>query len=322
MIVLGCLLSFALCVVLVPPVIGLAWQIGAVDVPRDWRRMHFQAIPRAGGIAVFAAFAVSALVAAPHSVFLISLLCGGALMMAVGLADDMFCLPAFFKLLFQFAAATACVIASGIASERSFLWAILWVVLLTNAHNFIDGLDGLLSGCATIEGIALGVAYLMGSGGASLATLSLLLAASCLGFRCFNRYPARIFAGDCGSGTVGFLLGMLSLPMLVSGENVFVCLSPFLVFAYPLTDLFTAVTRRILRGKSPFAADRAHLHHRICAVGLAHPQCVGVLLLISASLGVIGVLLAARVYLLFPSLACLASALLLIWLRRAIIDFR
>ncbi|MBR3893848.1 MAG: undecaprenyl/decaprenyl-phosphate alpha-N-acetylglucosaminyl 1-phosphate transferase [Clostridia bacterium] len=321
MLLLGGLLSFSLCLMLIPAVIALAWRIGAIDVPRDWRRMHSNPIPRAGGLAIFFSFTASAIVFAGRFPYLISVLCGGGLLFALGLADDMFCLPAFFKLLFQFAAATASVFASGIVSENVAVWAILWVVVLTNAHNFIDGLDGLFAGCSAIEGSALCAAFLS-RGEGDFAMPPLLLAGACLGFRCFNRHPAEIFAGDCGSGTVGFLLGMLSLPLFAEGESLFVSLSPLLMFAYPLTDLFTAVVRRVLRGKSPFSADRAHLHHRICAVGLNPPQCGGVLLLITVALNIVGVLLAAESYLFFTALACFASALLLIRLRHFITDCR
>ena len=148
----------------------------------------------------------------------------------------------------------------------------------------------------------------------------LLLALACLAFRFFNRYPARVFAGDCGSGTVGFLLGMLSLPLFSASLSPSSVLVPLLLFAYPLTDLVTAVVRRLLRGKSPFAADRAHLHHRITAAGLTQVQCGGVLLAISAGVGTVGVLVAAG-WLLPSAFACLGAALLLISLRRFILDF-
>ncbi|MBQ7346531.1 MAG: undecaprenyl/decaprenyl-phosphate alpha-N-acetylglucosaminyl 1-phosphate transferase [Clostridia bacterium] len=319
MVLLGCLLSFALCFVLVPPVIALAWRIGAVDVPCDWRRMHCESIPRAGGIAIFVSFAVACAVFGGGSPFLICTLCGGALMLAVGLADDIFCLPAFFKLLFQIAAATAAVFGSGIATGGQAAPAIFWVVMLSNAHNFIDGLDGLFAGCAAIEGVALSLAFVV-CGMTGEAMLPLFLALSCLAFRHFNRYPAQIFAGDCGSGTVGFLLGMLSLPLFGGVDGGISMLAPFLLFAYPLTDLFTAVLRRILRGKSPFAADRAHLHHRICAVGLTHPQCGGVLLLITGALGTVGVLIGAEIYLVPAFFASLAAAVLLMRIRRFITD--
>ena len=316
MLFLCLLLSFAACYVLIPPVIALAWRIGAVDVPMDWRRMHYQSIPRAGGIAIFAAFALSCRVFGFGDSFLISTLCGGALMLAVGLADDIFCLPAFFKLLFQVAAAVAAVLGSGAVEGRGTVWAVLWVVTLTNAHNFIDGLDGLFSGCAAIEGLALGLALmLMGTG--DLAVIPLLLSAACFAFRFFNRYPAQIFAGDCGSGSVGFLLGALSLP-LFQGATVERGASVILLFVYPLTDLFCAVLRRVLRGKSPFHADRGHLHHRICDAGVGKQRCVAILLGISFGFCGLAVLIGAFHLYEVASIACIFLATALITVRHRI----
>ena len=92
-------------------------------------------------------------------------------------------------------------------------------------------------------------------------------------------------------------------------------LTPLFLFAYPLTDLFTAMLRRVLRGKSPFAADRAHLHHRICDAGVLHAACTDILLLISACMSGIAVLLCNVSSFLFAGVACLLTALLLIHLR-------
>ena len=100
----SCLISLALCYVLVPPVNRIAWRIGAVDVPCDWRRMHPESIPRAGGIAIYIAFLVACLMLGRPSPFLSCTLAGGALLLAVGLADDIFCLGAMTKLFFQIAA--------------------------------------------------------------------------------------------------------------------------------------------------------------------------------------------------------------------------
>ena len=319
-VLLCCLLVFALCYVLVPPVIGLAWRIGAVDVPCDWRRMHPESIPRAGGLAIYFSFFTGCLMLGRPSLFLSCALGGGALILAVGLADDIFCLGAWTKLFFQVAASVAAVLGSGVASGRSTFAAVLWVLALTNAHNFIDGLDGLFAGCAAIEGVALCLALAL-CGLGTYAVVPLLLAAACFAFRGFNRFPAQIFAGDCGSGSVGFLLGMLSLPLFARTPLGVGSLAPLLIFAYPLTDLFTAVLRRLMRGKSPFAADRGHLHHRICAAGLTQPQCGGVLLSITTALGIVGVLMGNTKYLLLASLACLVAVALMIRIRRFILNF-
>ncbi len=313
------ILTFCVTYVLVPPVIALSWKIGAVDVPCDWRRMHHQSIPRAGGMAIFASFLLGCMLLGEPTSFLMCAYGGGVLLFAVGLADDLFCLGAWSKLLFQIAAATAAVLGSGITSGVGSFFAIVWVLTLTNAHNFIDGLDGLFAGCAAIEGIGLCLVYaLLGMG--KLIAPPLLLALSCLAFRSFNHYPAQLFAGDCGSGTVGFLLGMLSLPLFFGGGGTEV-LSPLFLFAYPLTDLLAAVVRRLLRGKNPFLADRGHLHHRICAAGVTQVQCGAVLLLMGAALGSIGVLISVERMYFLAGLVCLLTVFLMMRIRRFIADF-
>ena len=312
-----CLLVYALCFVLVPPVIGFAWRIGAVDVPSDWRRMHPSAKPRAGGIAIFCSFGLGCVLLAPTSRPLLCMLGGGFLLLTVGLADDVFCLGAWTKLFFQTAATVAAVLGCGTVSTGHVLLSVLWVLLLTNAHNFIDGLDGLLSGSAVIEGGMLALAFLLG-GRAEYAVFPLLLGVACLAFRHYNRYPAQIFAGDCGSGTVGFLFGMLSMPLLELPPVTVGSLAPLFLFAYPLTDLFTAVIRRLMRGKSPFLADRAHLHHRIIAAGLTQPQTVGVLLSVFFVISLVGVTLCAGFYL-AGSVTCLLAASVMMLMRRLIL---
>lgn len=314
------LLTFSLCYVLVPPVIGLSWRIGAVDVPMDWRRMHPESIPRAGGLAIYLSFVIGCLLLGRPSLFLSCTLGGAALMLAVGLADDIFCLGATVKFFFQISIAVATVLGSGVAVGWRAFAAVLWVLTLTNAHNFIDGLDGLFAGSAAVESVMLGVSFLL-VGAADSAAIPLLLGASCLAFRQYNRFPAQTFAGDCGSGTVGFLLGMLSLPLWGSLTPSLGLLVPLFLFAYPLTDLVTAVLRRLMRGKSPFAADRAHLHHRIVAAGVTHPQCVSILVLLSAALGSVGVLLSTEQFHMAACLACLATAVLLMRIRQFIVDF-
>ncbi len=298
----------------------IAPRIGALDVPKDWRRMHRDAIPRCGGMAVFLSFLIACLAIGKPSPFLLWGLVGGALLFLLGLLDDIFCMGAFVKLLFQIFAAVLSLSLGGFVPGRGLFFAVLWVLLLTNAHNFVDGLDGLFAGVASIEGAALCVIFLI-LGEDFYALPSLLLAAACLGFRHFNRFPARIFAGDCGSETVGFLLGFLSLPLFLGLPRGVGELTPLFLFAYPLTDLFTAVLRRLLRGKSPFAADRAHLHHRICDAGVLHPDCTKILLLITATMSGIAILLCNGQLVLFAGLACFLAAFLLIRLRYFIGQF-
>ena len=277
------------------PVRRLAWRFGAVDVPRDGRRMHSRPVPRAGGVAMFAALLCGCLVFCRHTPVLMAALEGGLLLMAMGLVDDVFCLPARCKLAFQLGAACLAVWSTGRYAGPGLLPAVLWVTALTNAHNFVDGLDGLFGGTSALEGVALALLF-AALGMPGLALPPLLVSAACLGFLAHNRPPARIFAGDCGSECIGFVLGMLALPAF--GQAVWQpgLLSPLLIFAYPLTDMTAAVLRRVLRGQSPFEADRGHLHHRVCAAGVPQPRCALLLTALSAMLGALGVLVSRPVF--------------------------
>ena len=312
------LLSCLLAMVLTPTSWWIGWRIGALDAPADWRRMHKRVIPRCGGIAIFLSFVLSLAASSLEGAFLQRAFWGGGLFFLLGLWDDIFGMKAQVKLLFQ--VGIVCLVLYGGERLSDVILSALWILMLVNAHNFVDGLDGLLAGTAVLEGSALAICYLL-LGAPALALPPFLLGAACLGFRHFNRYPARIFAGDCGSQSVGFLLGYLSLPLLSELPRGIALLSPLFLFAYPLTDLFTAVFRRLLRGKSPFAADRAHLHHRICDAGVLHRQCVYVLHLICAAMTLIGVLLCNRQTLLLAAIVCLLTAFLLTWLKGAIVNF-
>lgn len=295
--------------VLTPIVVALSWRIGAVDIPEDWRRMHNESIPRGGGLAIVLPFFLGCALLGNVSGYLGAVLYGGGLMLAVGLVDDVFCLGPRVKLLLQLATAGTAVLMGGVASGWSVVLAVLWVVTLTNAHNFIDGMDGLLCGCVGIESLLLsGTLFLCGRGDS--AAVAVLLAVACFGFRPYNRHPARVFAGDCGSETLGFLLGMLSLPLFFGGTVTLGRLSPFFLFAYPLGDMAAAILRRVLRGRSPLSADRGHLHHRLYAAGLSVPECVGILLGVSGVLGTVGLLLSLETLWIYASASGMAAVVI------------
>lgn len=302
--------------VLTPLMISLAPRMHAVDVPTDHRRMHHVAIPRNGGLALLLPFFFgTALLGLWQERYFVLAFFGTALMLGVGLADDMFGLGAFSKLLFQMFAAFATVLGSGFGTDwGSVGLAVLWVVTLTNAHNFIDGMDGLLSGVTVIEGLLLGGALLL-TGGDTGAKSALLLASVGLVFRSYNSHPARIFLGDCGSESIGFLFGMLSLPLFSAPAFSISNLSPLFLFAYPLSDLVLSVLRRLTHGRSPFSADRAHLHHRIYAMGVGVPRCVTILLAVALFSGLVGLCLHVEYLWLPAAMFCLCAAALLVLCR-------
>lgn len=311
--ILGCGAAFAL----TPAAIALSLRMGAMDVPRDFRRMHTRPIPRGGGVAILLAFLLTAALLGERGRALSALSVGGGAMLLLGLADDLFTLGARSKLALQSSITLAALLLDGRFRGVFLLLAAIWVLTLINAHNFIDGLDGLFAGSAAIEGTALACLLLWRGRAAGLLCLG--LAGACLGFRFFNRHPARVFAGDAGSECVGFLLGLLSLELLIPATTALSALSVLLLFGYPLTDLSTAILRRLFKGQSPFLADRGHLHHRLFATGLTQKQCVNILLSVSGMLCVCGVLSYVPTIRGLAAVSCAGGALYLAELRRYVL---
>lgn len=301
---MACLIVFLLTCLGVPFAIRFGWWIGAIDVPRDGRRMHRRSVPRCGGVAMLLAILLAWGVFCEWNAFLQRTVLGALIVFLIGLLDDILSLSPWIKLWAQVIAATVGV---GFSWGSASVAAIFWVVMLVNAHNFIDGLDGLLAGCASVESGALAwMLYLVGQ--RDFAFAAVLMGMTCLGFRTFNRYPAKIFAGDCGSGMIGYLLGMLSLPLFYEMRWSAGWLSPLFLFAYPITDLCTAVIRRTLCGRSPFDADKEHLHHRLCATGLDQIFSGRILILLTTLLAFVGVWVCTEQYLFIASLTCVIAA--------------
>lgn len=312
------LIGYVLALVMTPPTLSLSERIGAIDVPKDWRRMHTRSIPRGGGIALYFASVLPIALSVRGDPFLLSCFLGGGVMLLVGLWDDVLHLGAWSKLLLQILTVSVTLLGGGAVEGGLFFPSLIWILLLINAHNFIDGMDGLFSGCGGIEASALAI-ILAFSEDVEGAAAAASVAGACFGFRVFNRHPARVFAGDCGSECVGFLLGMLSLRQLDVGKGIWNLLPILLIFGYPITDLVTAVLRRLLRGGSPFAADRGHLHHRLFAAGLTQTQCVGILLSVSGMLCACGVLACFSVTRGFAAAACAGGAIYLGEIRRYVL---
>lgn len=273
----------------------LARAIGAIDVPKDGRRMHSRPIPRIGGISVFVSFAVFSFVfcrgTAPA---LIPLLSGTVLTVVLGIVDDCISLPAGLKLTVQFAAAAFAVAGLMLYGESinaiTVVLAVLWLLTLTNAHNFIDGLDGLCVGVSLVEATALGVLLLI-CGSVPLGLAAFVLGGACIGFFPFNARDAKIFIGDTGSTFLGFVLGFLSLELLRFDSTFHTFLAVGLIFFIPLADITFAVIRRISQRKSPFAPDRSHIHHLLADGRLGHKRASALIRLASLLLAMVGILI-------------------------------
>lgn len=292
-----------------PPVKRFAEKVGAIDVPKDERRVHNHPIPRMGGLAIFIGFVLSLLIFVDVSTPVLGILLGALIIVVMGAIDDIVNLNAWVKLAGQIVAAVVA-IRCGIvfdaisnpnpfSEQATFVLAnylpipltLLWIVGCTNAVNLIDGLDGLAVGVSTISSLTMLVVALFVAE-PSVAVILAALTGACLGFIPYNFNPAKIFMGDVGSQLLGFVLSTASILGMFKLHAMITFLVPLLALAVPLADTTFAFFRRIIHGQSPFHADKGHFHHRLLALGLNQKQAVAVLYGISAVLGLIAVLLA------------------------------
>ncbi len=293
--VLGAILTC----ILTPIVRYLALQRGFVDCPQRARKVHQQATPRLGGAAVLLSFIIVAIIAGLSvpklSVMLWgnnpvvgSIILGSLGIFVIGFLDDLARLSPKTKLLGEFLIAALVVWGANLSfTSVQFLglgsisfpeWfgfglSCLWIVGMANAINLIDGLDGLASGISLAGLLAVSVVgYLAGI--SSVTWMSTLLIGCLLGFLVYNSRPASIFLGDCGSLSLGYLAGCLSLLSSFREVSMIDGIFPVLAFAIPILDCLFAIFRRTMRGRSPFSPDMEHFHHRLMAKGLSHGKAV------------------------------------------------
>lgn len=285
---------------LTPAVRVLAFKIGAVDVPLDGRRIHTKPIPRIGGLAIYLSFTLTTLLFCDVSRELVTILIGGGVLVIIGVLDDIFRLNAWLKLVIQlavsvFAVLNGCMIShinlGGVYVSLGVLsipLSVLWIAGLTNAINFIDGLDGLACGVSAISSLSLLFVVLL-HGDIVSSVICAVLFGACIGFLPFNSNPARIFMGDTGALFLGFTLAVLSVQGVFKLHAVLAFLVPITIFALPLFDTAFAIIRRLFAGKSPFAPDRGHIHHRLIDMGFTQKETVKILYAICGLLGLVAV---------------------------------
>lgn len=280
---------------LTPFAIKLAHRVGAIDVPKDNRRVHKTPIPRLGGAAIYMAFMITSLVMAPLNKELIGMLIGATMIVLMGMVDDVKPLSAKYKLLVQIIASIV-LISSGVKIEAfrgvslgmaSIPMTIFWIVGITNAVNLIDGLDGLAAGVAIIASISLAFVSFTNAtvGMMEVALLLIILAGSAAGFLPYNFNPAKIFMGDTGALLIGFVLAAVSVEGVIKIGTTIAVTIPVLALGVPIFDTSFAIARRLLNKRPIMEADKGHLHHRLLDYGLSQKQTVLVLYLISSILG-------------------------------------
>ncbi len=297
---------------LTPPVIRLAVRLGAVDMPGG-RRIHVHPTPRWGGVALWAGVVTALLVTSMHYMpNLKAMLIASSIIMYVGLLDDLMSVNAAVKLFCQLAAC-AILIADGLhvtflpdtwwGMAGEWIITVIWIVGITNAINFLDGMDGLVTGLAIGTGLIFYILSIL-LGEVMMAYCAIALVGAAVGFLGFNIKPARIFLGDSGSNLIGFFIATLSIMGEWSKSDPLVSFFiPVLILSVPIYDMIFITVARIRRGDVNSVRSwleyvgRDHLHHRLEGLGLTRGQVVVTICFLNMAVGLGSVtLLEARTY--------------------------
>ncbi len=300
--------SFSLSVILTPIMRSIARRAEIVDYPEE-RKIHSAPTPLLGGVAVYLAFVVAILTNFIFTKELIAILLGSSIIMCTGLMDDLKVVPAIWKLLAQLSAALI-VIYAGIGLTIfpeniltltvNSLITIIWIIGITNAMNFFDGMDGLSTGMSLIIAFFLGIVAFQ-TNHPFVGWISIAIVGTCLGFLPYNfklNKPATIFLGDAGSTFLGFILACLAIMGEWADNNLFVSLTtPLLIFWILIFDMIHITIMRIYTKKVTNIKEwidyvgKDHLHHRLEALFLNKKLSVAFIYFMCICLGVTAIVL-------------------------------
>lgn len=308
-------LSFAVSLVLTPLLRDCVTRWGfAVDHPDKRRKIHTAPVPRLGGVTILVSYGFALLAfrlisqkwgaSWPQDLRISWLVIAAvAVMFATGLIDDIFGLKPWQKLCGQLAASFI-VYSSGvqihvIQSHQLDSWVslpvtIAWLIICSNAFNLIDGMDGLAAGIGLLATSTMFIAGVVHHN-IGLLVMTLPLCGALLGFLRYNFNPASIFLGDCGSLSIGFLLGCFGVLWSNKSATLLGMTAPIMALAVPLLDAALSIARRFLRHQPIFKGDRRHLHHRLLDRGLTQRKAV-LMLYAGCGLAALFALVQNRVY--------------------------
>lgn len=292
--------------ILTPPARHLAFKVGALDVPKEPRKIHKKPMPYFGGLAIYVAIISCMFVYMPHSRTNIAVIVGATIIVLTGIVDDMFDMNAKLKLLMQIIAASVAIYGgvkihfitnplseTGISLLRNLTIPItlFWIVGITNTINLIDGLDGLASGVASIAATTLLFTAAL-KGYDFIVMQCAIIAGASLGFLPFNFNPAKIFMGDTGALLLGYMLAVTSVLGMVKSVAAVALVVPVFALGIPIFDTTFAIIRRYINKKPIMEADKDHLHHKLMKKGLNQRQTVLVMYFISTVLGLAAIIVA------------------------------
>lgn len=317
------LLAFITAYVTTPYTIRLAKKVGALDIPKEKRKIHEGAMPRLGGLAVIAGFTISTIYLLiimslektlilngydSYGFKLLGFFLGAIVLSIFCFVDDLRGIPPYIKLLGQILSAII-VVLFGLRMDRIVIshfntvinseillsvLTVIWIVGITNAINLIDGLDGLSAGIGIISCFSLIMIFALNGSPIISILLITALAGALTGFLPFNFNPAKTFIGDTGSNFLGYSLSIIAILGTAKTYTAIVLIAPILALALPIFDTSFAIIRRVVQQKSLkaiFKADRGHLHHKLIDKGYSQKQAVLILYGISATFGLFAVIL-------------------------------
>lgn len=270
------LVTFVSSIILVPIMRKVAIHVGALDKP-NFRRTNKIPMPTLGGLAIFFSFMLGYILYANQSLQMLSILMGSFLLIVFGMVDCINPVKAKYRLVVQLLAASIIVFYGNIVLNDvtlfgkyfyfpqpwNYIITILFIMTITNAINFTDGLDGLASGISSIYFLTIAIiSFMMKRSDGLDVILSLIMLGSTLGFLVYNFPPAIIYLGDTGSQFLGFIIAVISLLGFKTATFTSLII-PVLILAIPLLDTVLAVLRRVIKKENPTVADKSHFHHQL-----------------------------------------------------------
>jgi len=312
--------AFIISYISYPLVKLIASKLNAISYPSKERHIHTKPIPLLGGLSIVLGMFFSIILnyfinnefVADEK--LLGLLAGLIIIVIIGVIDDIFEIKPYLKGLAQLIAAITTILISGSTIDSftnpfntveiisippliAILITIIWILALTNAFNFIDGLDGLASGIGAICAVTLLAVSLVRPDAILVGSYSGIivaaLAGACIGFLPFNFNPAKIFMGETGSAFIGFTLAIISIQGTFKSFTAISLFIPLFAFGLPLIDIVLAIFRRVISKKPIHIGDKEHIHHKLIAYGLSHKTSVLVLYAASLLMGIFSVILSA-----------------------------
>lgn len=280
---------------LIPVLMANAQRLRFVDIP-DARKQHTQPIARVGGVGIVLGTIAAILLWIPHDPLVLGTVIGSMVIFSFGLWDDRADLHYSLKFGGQIAAALVVITIGGVQFHSLPLlpelvlpaWlglplSVVFIIAVTNAINLSDGLDGLAGGLSLLSLLAMAyLAYLADQ--TALTVMIVAMSGGILGFLRFNTYPARIFMGDGGSQFLGFNLAIAAMVLTDIDEGPYSTALIPLLLGLPVLDTLGVMGQRLLEGRSPFQADRNHLHHKLMSLGWTHYETVALIYLLQGIL--------------------------------------